>query len=81
MTAEELNAIRQIMQSELHPIREKLDDLDEKVACLDEKVTGLDERMANLEEEIKDMDTAIGMLAEWADNVSVITRVPFAAGK
>lgn len=37
-------------------------------------------RFDRIDEQLKDIDESIGAIADWADNVSVITKVPFAGG-
>ena len=40
----------------------------------------MNSRFEEVNEQLKEIDTSIGMLAEWADNVATVTKVPFASG-
>lgn len=85
MTNEDLNAIRLIMRDEisnqLDPINKRLDRMDNRLDGIDKRLDKMDEQFVEVKEQLQDIDTAIGMLADWADNVGVITRVPFASGQ
>lgn len=38
------------------------------------------EELEPIKEQLQEIDTSIGMLADWADKVADVTRTPFASG-
>jgi len=81
MTNEELNAISELLDAKLKPINNRLDRIDSRLDETDSRLDKVDTQFAEVKEQLNNIDTAIGMLADWADNVGVITRVPFASGQ
>jgi archaellum component FlaC len=47
---------------------------------LDEKLEPIKSDISDIKEQLEEIDTSIGMLADWADNVATVTKVPFASG-
>jgi archaellum component FlaC len=47
---------------------------------LDEKLEPIKSDISSIKEQLEEIDTSIGMLADWADSVATVTKIPFASG-
>ncbi len=65
-----LEALRGVIKEEVQPIHECLDKMDERLSKLEEQVALIKEDTAITRE-------TANALVEWAERVSVITRVEF----
>ena len=79
MTNEDLNAISALLDAKFDSMKNELSkEMDSKLDSIRKE---MNEHFEKVDEQLQDIDSAIGMLADWADNVGVITRVPFASGQ
>ena len=84
LTAEDLQALSTIMERQLQPIKQhieqmdtRLNRMDERLNRMDERLNKMDERLSEVEENTKITREAVNSLIEWADNVAVITQIKF----
>lgn len=67
LTAEDLQAIRAILQEETAPIKAD--------------IAAMKDDMADIKESLEEVRSTTNSLVAWADNVSVITQVKFPVNK
>ena len=65
-------------ESILVQIQADVTDLKADVTDLKSDMVVVKADISEIKEQVQDIDTSIGALAEWADSVSAVTRVPFA---
>lgn len=70
MTKEELQAIRDIIQEELVPIKKDLSTVKEELGAVKEELEAV-------KEDTEITRGAVNALVEWADNVAVVTGQRF----
>ena len=77
LTAEDLQALSTIMERQLQPIKQHIEQMDTRLNRMDERLNKMDERLSEVEENTKITREAVNSLIEWADNVAVITQIKF----
>ena len=95
LTKEDLYEIGSLMESKLEPIRVDLtntkndikEDLNEIVSLMGRElepikadITNIKNDISEIKEQIGEIDDSIGIIADWAESVSIVTKVPFAGG-
>ena len=79
LTKEDLQAIGELMNERLTIEREHIGQImDSKLEPINARLDSMQTDIGEIKEKLVDIDESIGELAEWADTVSVITKVPFA---
>jgi DNA anti-recombination protein RmuC len=66
-----MKSLRSDMSSEINSLRAEMNSQFENI----------DKRFEKVNELLREIDTSIGMLADWADSVAAVTKVPFASGQ
>ncbi len=74
LTKEDLLAIGELMDTKLVPINRRLDGIDARLDRIEEDIE-------QIKEDTEITRGATNSLVDWADQVSVITRVPFPVKK
>ena len=91
MTQQDLDAIRGILQQELKPVNERLDNMQGQINGMQDQINGMQDQINGMQGQIngiKDQldevqeDTritrgAVNSLCEWAEHVAVVTAVTF----
>lgn len=72
-----LQALRGVVKEEIQPIHERLDKMDERLDKLESRMSNLEEQTALIKEDTAITRETANALVEWAERVSVITRVEF----
>ncbi len=67
----EMRSLRSDMNSETLGLRSDMNSQFESIEIRFEEVSG----------QLKEIDTSIGILADWAGGVAAVTKVPFASGQ
>ena len=91
MTQQDLDAIRGILQQELKPVNQRLDNMQGQINGMQDQINGMQDQINGMQGQIngiKDQldevqeDTritrgAVNSLCEWAEHVAVVTAVTF----
>ncbi len=63
--------------NETEMILQAINDLRSEMNSQFDKV---DKEFVDVKEQLQEIDTSIGMIADWADSIAAVTKVPFASG-
>lgn len=84
MTQQDLDAIRGILQQELKPVNERLDNMQGQINGMQDQINGMQGQINGIKDQLDEVqeDTritrgAVNSLCEWAEHVAVVTAVTF----
>ena len=89
MTQQDLDAIRAIVQEEtraiiqkeLEPIHERLDNMQGQINGMQGQINDIKDQLDEMQEDTQITRGAVNALCEWADHVAVVTAVTFPVKK
>ena len=73
MMSDQEHRLSQMMDSKLEPINARLDTMQGDIADIKDDIDEIKEKLV-------DIDDSIGAIADWADTVATVTKIPFAGG-
>ena len=62
LTKEDLGAISQLLDSELYPIEDKLDNVEARISSLENRMSSMETQISSLENRMSSMETQISSL-------------------
>ena len=77
MTQQDLDAIRGILQQELKPVNERLDNMQGQINGMQGQINGIKDQLDEVQEDTRITRGAVNSLCEWAEHVAVVTAVTF----
>ena len=82
MTQQELDAIRAIVQEETRAIIQKeLEPIHERLDNMQDQINDIKDQLDEMQEDTQITRGAVNALCEWADHVAVVTAVTFPVKK
>ena len=82
MTQQELDAIRGIVQQETRAIIQKeLEPIHERLDNMQDQINDIKDQLDEMQEDTQITRGAVNALCEWADHVAVVTAVTFPVKK
>ena len=82
MTQQELDAIRTIVQEETRAIIQKeLEPIHERLDNMQGQINDIKDQLDEMQEDTQITRGAVNALCEWADHVAVVTAVTFPVKK
>ena len=82
MTQQELDAIRAIVQEETRAIIQKeLEPIHERLDNMQDQINDIKDQLDEMQEDTQITRGAVNALCEWADHVAIVTAVTFPVKK